>query len=197
MTLIGTDGPVGEGQTVALTPADHDLDDVAEKAAGGIGVAQFAGALEVFPKQSGRIPQVIGKARPSCSKNEFEPRMFHLTRTSPRAYVPKNVGFGRLQCLADLMRIAPISPKGVVRVRDLARLVLSVRSDDGDLAAGPADVGGGARRKSLHVSRPRSRDQARVPASRHRWPSVRVGSRRMGSSLAPPGSSRHRSTSLM
>ena len=46
---IGADGSIGEGQPVALTAADHDLDGVAEEPACGSRVAQIACAFQVFP----------------------------------------------------------------------------------------------------------------------------------------------------
>jgi hypothetical protein len=127
----------------------------------------------------------------SCAENEFEPCPFHLSHTSPHAS-------GRLHCIADrVMRIAPIAPEGVVHGRDLPRLVLDVRSDDGDLAADRLrSLVPEVKRNRVCVSRTstaRSSAISSLLCSGIHQSAVR--SRRMLNSMASPGSSRHRSTS--
>jgi hypothetical protein len=51
------------------------------------------------------------------------------------------------------MRIAPIPPESVVRKGDLPGLVLRVRSDDGDLKVGPAEVAGRSGRQAKEGTR--------------------------------------------
>jgi hypothetical protein len=50
MTLVGDNGSIGEGQPAALAPADHGLNGVAEEPACRSGIAQFAGPLQIFPR---------------------------------------------------------------------------------------------------------------------------------------------------
>jgi hypothetical protein len=61
MTLIGADGPIGEGQPAALPPADHGLDAVAEEAAGTSGVTEFARPFQIFPGDLERVLEQLGK----------------------------------------------------------------------------------------------------------------------------------------
>jgi hypothetical protein len=61
MMSIGADGSIGEGQAVALTAADHDLDGVAEEPACGSRVARFARALQVFPRDLEGVLKQLGK----------------------------------------------------------------------------------------------------------------------------------------
>jgi hypothetical protein len=88
MALIGADGTVREGQTVALTSADHDLDSVAEEAAGGIGVAQFAGALKIFPGDLEGFFKQLGKRDGHARKtNSSRPRsILPALRRTPQAF---------------------------------------------------------------------------------------------------------------
>ena len=58
---IGADGSIGEGQPVALTAADHDLDGVAEEPACSGGVAQIARAFQVFPRDLEGVLKRLGK----------------------------------------------------------------------------------------------------------------------------------------
>jgi hypothetical protein len=61
MTFIGADGAIGEGQPVALSPADHGLDGVAEEPACRGVIAQFARAFQVFPCDLERVLKQLGK----------------------------------------------------------------------------------------------------------------------------------------
>jgi hypothetical protein len=81
---------------------------------------------------------------------------FDRNRLGPKNDIAENVGLRRLQGIADReARIPPIASEGVVHGCDLPSLLLGVRCDDGDLAAGPAKVlsAAGARRNSVRVSR--------------------------------------------
>jgi hypothetical protein len=96
--------------------------------------------------------------------------------------------------------IPPIASEGVVHGCDLPSLFLGVRCDDRDLAAGPAKVVVRGRRQAKQRTRLADFDGLF-------WNDLQlfvfgghqsaVLSRRMVNSMAPSGSSRHRSTSLM
>jgi hypothetical protein len=110
--------------------------------------------------------------------------------TSPKTWVSAFAG--------SEMRI--VVRENVVRKRDLPCLVLGVRSNDGDLAAGPTEVvvrGGcqtkqGARLADLDCF---FRNDFQLAVFGRNQSAVR--SRRMVNSMAPSGISRHLSTSLI
>jgi hypothetical protein len=61
MTFIGADGSIGEGQSVALPPADHGLDGITEKPACRSVIAEFARPLQVFPGDLEGVLKQLGK----------------------------------------------------------------------------------------------------------------------------------------
>jgi hypothetical protein len=61
MTFIGADGAIGEGQPVALSPADHGLDGVTEEPACRSVIAEFARPLQVFPGDLEGVLKQLGK----------------------------------------------------------------------------------------------------------------------------------------
>jgi hypothetical protein len=61
MTFIGADGSIGEGQPVALSPADHGLDCVTEEPACRSVIAEFARPLQVFPGDLEGVLKQLGK----------------------------------------------------------------------------------------------------------------------------------------
>jgi hypothetical protein len=95
--------------------------------------------------------------------------------------------------------IPPIASECVVLARDPSGLVLRIRGDDGDLAAGAAEVvvrSGGEAKQLPRLADFDSpfRNDFQLVAGCHR---SAVRSRHMVNSMAPSGSSRHRSTSLI
>lgn len=66
---------------------------------------------------------------------------FDRNRLEPKEDVAENVAIRHLKGIADReARIPPIASEGVAHGCDLPGLLLGVRCDDGDLAAGPAKV---------------------------------------------------------
>ena len=61
MTFIGADGAIGEGQSVALPPADHGLYGVTEEPACRSVIAEFARPLQVFPGDLEGVLKKLGK----------------------------------------------------------------------------------------------------------------------------------------
>ncbi len=109
-----------------------------------------------------------------------------------------------LECFLDIadgeMRIPPIASQCVVHGSDLPGFILRVRSDDGDLAAGPAEAGFRGWRQAKQLPGLADLDDL----FRNDFKLVVLGryqsavlSRRMVNSMAPSGSSRHLSTSLI
>ena len=202
-----------ECQPAALAPTDHGLDDVAEKPACRSAVSQFAAPLKVLPGDLEQILEELGerdgheqktnenRARSMSSPLRRPLSYFDRNRLGPKDDIAEHVGLRRVQGIADReARIPPIASEGVVHGCDLPSLLLGVRCDDGDLAAGPAKVVVRSRRQAKQ--RPRLADfdgpfGNDLQLFVFRGHQSAVLSRRMVNSMAPSGSSRHCSTSLM
>jgi hypothetical protein len=126
---------------------------------------------------------------------------FDCHRPRAEEYVAEYMRFRRLRVFGESkMRIAPIPPENVVHGRNLPSQVLRIRRNDGDLPVGPADVVFSSGRQAeqrvrlTNLDPPIRSNLKLVFVARHQ--SADRG-RRMVNSMAPSGSSRHRSTWLM
>jgi len=98
------------------------------------------------------------------------------------------------------MRIPPIALEDIVHRRDLPGLVLRVRRDDGDLPAGPGEVvvrNGRQAEQPLHFANIDCSIWLDLKLFFFAGHQSAVPNRCMVNSIAPPGNSRQRSTSLI
>jgi hypothetical protein len=86
---VGVNGPIGKTKSIALAAADHRLDRVAEEAARGRPVPEFAGRFRVLPGDLNRVFQKLRDRTCHVSKNVLMAAVFR--RSSPR-FRPKVIG---------------------------------------------------------------------------------------------------------